>query len=346
MLHCVQEQPVAERFEPMRVVLIAFAAATTACSSPEAVSVVGVQTGQSSVMGPPGGSREPLPVATMAGIAYADQSASQRMNLYLPQGEGPFPLVIMIHGGAFMFGDHNDAGPGFKTDVDALNADGMAVASIGYRLSGEATFPAAVQDVKTAIRHLRTNAVAYRIDPARFALWGKSAGGNLALLGGLARGVALFENPQLDDSSVDDSVKAIVAFYPPVNFLLLDTHAQARGCQQGSGPIGGPHDSADSPESRYLGGKLQQRVTEAALANPITYLGPDSPPIYLAAGSADCTVAPDQSILFFDAMRTESRAAASTSELHVIDGATHADPVFDQGENLRRVRAFLNRHLQ
>lgn len=329
----------------MRVSHIALAAIIATGLLPNLGNAAGVLVQQTPDPRPLRSPAEPLPVATISGVAYANNSSSQRLNLYLPMGDGPFPLVIMIHGGAFMFGDPSDVGPGFKTEVDALNADGIAVASIGYRLSGEANFPAAVQDVKAAIRYLRQNAGAQKIDPTRFALWGKSAGANLALLGGLAMDATIFDDPQLVGASVDDSVKAIVAFYPPVDFLLLDTHARARGCQQGGGPMNGPHDAANSPESRYLGGALPQKSAEAMQANPITYLSEESPPLYVAAGTEDCTVAPDQSIMLFDALKARSPTSASASELHIVDGAKHADPIFSQAENLLRVRAFLNRHL-
>lgn len=285
------------------------------------------------------GSAEP----TVASLRYAKASTAQQLNLYLPKGKGPFPLVIMIHGGAFLFGDQDDAGPGFKDDVDALKADGIAVASIGYRLSGEAPFPAAVQDVVAAIGYLRDHAAERRIDATRFALWGKSAGANLALVAGLAHGQRAADNLLLAALPAPARVRAIVAFYPPVDFALMDRQLAARGCKQGSGPFDGPHDAANSPESRYLGAPLRSVPLKVARSNPTTYVTADAPAVYLSAGSADCTVPADQSRLMFEALRR--RVPTADVQLHIVEGAEHADPVFDRGQSLERTRAFLRRHL-
>ncbi len=211
---------------------------------------------------------------------------------------------------------------------------------IHYRLNGEARFPAAVQDVKAAIRFLRGHATAHRIDPDRIAIWGKSAGANLALLGGLAR--SGFGDPRLGNASVDDRVSAIVAFYPPVDFGSMDQQLKARGCAQGSGSFDGPHDAPGSPESTYLGGALPELPRRGALANPANYVTADAPPVYLTAGTADCTVPADQSVLLFNRLRTT--APLSGSRLFLVEGAKHADPVFDEGDSLARVRAFLRTH--
>lgn len=295
-------------------------------------------------LGPPGaigrvfGIGEPMPVATVSAVPYAHQSASQVFNLYLPKGGGPFPVVVMVHGGAFLFGDQKDPGPGFKADVDALNGRGIAVASIGYRLSGEAVFPAAVQDVKGAIRYLRSHAGTYRLDGARIALWGKSAGANLVLMAGLAHGVPAFDNPQVADPAISDRVSAIVTFYAPTDFLAMDAALARRGCVFGSGPFG-PHNAKDSPESQFLGKAITQDRAWTEQANPANHVAPDAPPVLLEAGLKDCTVPPDQSQLMFNALL--ARAPASHPRIVLLDNAQHADPVFDQGESLQRVVHFL-----
>lgn len=281
----------------------------------------------------------PSPTATSTGIQYAAASSAQGLNLYLPEGKGPFPVVIMIHGGAFLFGDESDVGPGFKGNVDALKAKGIAVASIGYRLSDEAPFPAAVQDVKAAIRYLRHNAAAHQVDPERFALWGKSAGANLALVAGLASGAPAFDDPELADPAISDRVRAIVAFYPPVDFAQMDRQLAAQGCEQGSGPMDGAHDAADSPESKYLGAPIQSVPAKVQQANPISYITPDAPAVYLSAGSADCMVPAAQSKLMFEALRR--LAPASGAQLYILDGAGHADSAFEQGDSLKRTVNFL-----
>jgi acetyl esterase/lipase len=101
---------------------------------------------------------------THSDLAYATQSEAQKLDLYIPAaGTGPFPVVIMVHGGGFMFGDKAD-GAGL-TGVDQLLAAGYAVASINYRLSGEAQYPAQIQDAKAAVRFLRANATPVQSQP-------------------------------------------------------------------------------------------------------------------------------------------------------------------------------------
>ncbi len=119
-------------------------------------------------------------------LAYASISAAQQLDVYLPnEGEGPFPVIIAIHGGAFMGCD--------KADLQVLPMleglkRGYAVVSINYRMSGEAKFPALVQDAKAAIRWVRANAAQYKFDPNRIAAWGGSAGGYLSnMLGNFRR---------------------------------------------------------------------------------------------------------------------------------------------------------------
>ena len=125
-------------------------------------------------------------------VPYAHQSPNQRLDIYLPdEGEGPFPVIAVIHGGAFMMGD--------KRDVQQLPMleglkRGYAVVCIEYRLSGEAIFPAQIFDCKAAIRFIRANAHKYGFDPRRIAAWGGSAGGHLSSLVGTSAGVKDLED--------------------------------------------------------------------------------------------------------------------------------------------------------
>ena len=118
-------------------------------------------------------------MATYSNVAYASKSASQILDLWTPEGaDEPVPLVIFVHGGGFVGGDKSMEDAYVAPVIDA----GYAAASLDYRLSGEAPFPAAVQDVKAAVRFLRANAVRYGLDPGRFAAWGESAGGYLVAM--------------------------------------------------------------------------------------------------------------------------------------------------------------------
>ena len=114
----------------------------------------------------------PITIATpqYPDLAYATASPAQKLDLYLPDGPGPFPVVLIVHGGAFMFGDksHDIS----KAGTDQLLGRGYAVANVNYRLSGEAKAPAQIQDVKTAVRWLRAHAGEYRLNPDKIGAWG------------------------------------------------------------------------------------------------------------------------------------------------------------------------------
>jgi acetyl esterase/lipase len=134
------------------------------------------------------------------------------------------PLIIRIHGGAFKSGDKS----GEASSVPALQARGYAVASLNYRMSGEAKFPAGAQDVKAAVRWLRANAATYGIDPNRFAAWGGSAGSCFAgLLGVTGDQATLLDDFSLGHSNVSSAVQAVIDWFGPVDFGSMDNQQRA-----------------------------------------------------------------------------------------------------------------------
>lgn len=260
------------------------------------------------------------PAPTFADVPYADISPAQVLDLWLPDSvPGPWPLVILIHGGGFKAGDKASQ----MARVRTVLAAGYAAASIDYRLSGEARFPAAVQDVKAAVRSLRANAATYRLDAERFAVWGVSAGANLALMIGVSGDqLSDLDDPALGHVGVSGAVSAVVAWYPPVDFLVMAEQARRsypKRCK-GSPP---DTDAADSNASRYLGAPVQAVPEVAAAANPISYLATatDLPAFSLAVGSADCVVPSAQSRVLDAALRS----AGARSNLIVVPGAGHGD---------------------
>ena len=202
----------------------------------------------------------PLPPADVSAVArkwldqaYAGTSAAQTLDLYLPgRGRGPFPVLVYIHGGGFASGDKRDLH--LVPLLEGLPR-GYALAAVNYRLSGEAIFPAGLQDVKAAIRWLRANARRYHLDGGRMAAWGGSSGGNFAAMVCLTDSVVVFDDPRLASLQIPCSVQAAVDWFGPTDFLKMDAQLAASG-------LGPPdHSQADSPESRYLG----QCITEIPL---------------------------------------------------------------------------------
>ena len=260
------------------------------------------------------------PAATYSNVAYASTSASQVLDLWLPEGvTGPVPLVIFVHGGAFKGGDKSMEGG----NVASVLAAGYAAASLNYRLSGEALFPAAVQDVKAAVRFLRANAAQYGLDPDRFAAWGESAGGNLvAMIGTTGDQATVLDDPALGNADVSSAVQAVVDLYGPTDFLQMDAQFAAAPPAACNGQVQA-HDPADSPESAYLGAAIQTVPDTAAAANPITYIETATTlPVFLIAhGDSDCLVPNQQSQILQDALQ----AAGATSTFNLVAGAGHGD---------------------
>lgn len=269
-------------------------------------------------------------------IPYATLSPTQQLDIYLPaEGDGPFPVFLHIHGGAFAIGD--------KRDIQVISSlkglkKGYAVVSVNYRLSGEAVFPASVKDVKAAIRWLRANGRQYQLDPERIAAFGGSAGGNLAAMICVTSGVTEFDDPSLGNLEYPCNVQAAVDWFGPTDFLEMDAQLE----QSGYGPLN--HGDADSPESRYLGAKLADVPAKVEIANPMTYIHKKMPPILIQHGRLDILVPVQQSMIF--AEKLEKYVSADRFEFDILEGAGHADPMFETDENMQRVFSFLDKHLK
>jgi acetyl esterase/lipase len=272
-------------------------------------------------------------------IPYAKISPAQQLDVYLPdEGEGPFPVIVAIHGGAFMGCD--------KADLQVLPMleglkRGYAVVSINYRMSGEAKFPVLVQDAKAAVRWVRANAVQYKFDPNRIAAWGGSAGGYLSNMLGISAGIPELEDLSLGNADQPCDVQAVVAWYAPANFLKMDEHLAASGLLAAPGLR---HNEANSPESLLLGQLITEIPEKVNAANPETYIRPAAPPFLLQHGTKDPVVPVQQSIEFAEKLR--QILGEENVILELLEGAEHADMRFETPENVSRVLDFLDDHLK
>jgi acetyl esterase/lipase len=269
-------------------------------------------------------------------IAYDDQSPLQRLDLYLPDnGDEPHPLLIAIHGGGFSAGGKED---GQVTPVLAGLPRGYAVASIDYRLSPEVRFPAAVSDVKTAIRWLRAHAGEYGLDGSRIALWGDSAGGNLAAIAGTSGDTTALRGPAPDNAGQSDVVQAVVDWFGPISFLQTDADFHKAGYDRPSAMDG------RSFLSEYLGARLDKVRAKVRASDPITYLSPDDPPILIEHGLNDGTVPYPQSVRLARAYAKVAGRDAVT--LHLLKDAGHVDAAFYSQEHLAQVLDWLDARLK
>jgi acetyl esterase/lipase len=290
----------------------------------------------SPTVSPPGqATLTPLPAAAFFELSYAAASPSQKLDLYTPPGLGPFPLIVYIHGGGWIIGDK--AEPRDSGVIGFLIGRGYAVASLNYRFSDEATFPAQVHDVKAAVRWLRANASQYRLDAVRLGAWGESAGGNLAAMLGTSCGVAELEGGALGNPEQSSCVQAVVDWYGPMDFLTMDAQFAGTTCPQN-------HSQGNSFESDYVGGPILRNPDVVRRANPTTYVSADDAPFLIQHGTRDCAVPPQQSQLLYDLLAPH--LGAGNVVLHYLEGAEHAGTAFVSPENLNQLVVFLDAHLR
>ena len=235
-------------------------------------------------------------------VEYAQVGGkSLRLDLYVPTQPGaPRPLIVWIHGGGWLGGDKGGC------PAVPLVPRGYVVASINYRLSGEAIFPAQIENCKGAIRFLRASAGKHGIDPERIGVWGASAGGQLVALLGTSGGVADLEGTvggNLDQSS---KVQAVADFCGPADFALFFQTITP---------------NAVKPLRQLFGGEAtEERVqTLARQASPVTYASAHAPPFLIVHGDKDDTVPLSQA----QALDKALRAAKAHVTLHVVAGAGH-----------------------
>lgn len=264
-------------------------------------------------------------------IPYANSSQAQKLDIYLPESiTKPVPVIIAIHGGAFKFGDKRD---GQLTPMLAGLKRGYAVISVNYRLSGESLFPANIMDVKAAIRWVRANAATYNLNPNKLAVWGGSAGGNLAALAGLTNKISDLEDLSQGNAGVSSQVQAVVDWFGPTDFLRMDDQLRHSG-------TGKPdHNEANSPESLLMGQQITTIPEKVRLANPETYITPDDPAIFIQHGEIDPIVPVQQSIHFFEKLQV---ILGDKARIKILYGAGHGGPAFETNENLKEVFAFLD----
>jgi acetyl esterase/lipase len=257
----------------------------------------------------PPGVQQPVPPGVAAHLDLEYQPGL-KLDVLVPAGP-PKPLVVWIHGGGWTNGN-KEGGPARR-----LLRHGFAVASIRYRLSQQAPMPAQIDDCLAAIRYLRREAARLGYDGTRIGVWGSSAGGHLAALTGTK-------------GEGDSKVQAVVDFYGPSDLRRMSMW-----------PSTIVHDSPASPESRLIGGPVQQNPEAADAANPVKYVDAGDPPFLILHGDADPLVPLEQSELIAAALK----AAKVPAELVVIHKAGHGGPGFDSPENQEKIRTFFAKHL-
>lgn len=241
-------------------------------------------------------------------VAYVtDGHERQRLDLYLPTKRSAkhLPLIVFIHGGAWQNGDKASG----KRFVNDLVASGEFVgASINYRLSHHAIWPAQIHDCKAAIRWLRGNADKYGIDPERIGVIGTSAGGHLVAMLGTTGGVKELEGKLGEHLEQSSRVAAVVDFFGPTELLTMNDF-----------PGKMDHNAPNSPESKLIGGPIQKLKEKTNAASPIHYVSADDATFLMIHGTEDPLVPFDQSRKF-DQLLDKTKVP---STLITIEGGGH-----------------------
>ena len=252
--------------------------------------------------------RLPEGVHAVRDIEYVPGGGTSRsLDLYLPsKTSAPLPLVVWIHGGAWKMGSKD------FTPAMPLTMCGFAVASLNYRLSQEAPFPAQIEDCRAAIRFLRTHAAKYGLDGHHIGVWGGSAGGHLVALLGTS-------------GDVSNRVQCVVDWYGPTDLT----------------PEGPTQGRKIDVVTQLLGGPVDEKLELAKQASPLKQVTKDAAPFLIMHGDQDHTVNPEHSKLLLAALQK----AGVEATLKILPGASHGGPQFTDGENRKLIEDFFRRHL-
>ncbi len=296
-------------------------------------------------------------------VAYGNKSEKQKVDIWLPkEGNGPFPTIISIHGGGFMWCDKR-SGDMVAPMLHGLER-GYAVVGLNYRLLDEAPFPAQIQDTKMAIRFLRAHAKEFMLDPDRMITWGGSAGGTLTLMSTVFENEPLFDTADDPNLEVSAGIAGAVAWY--AGGSLTETEHQLRinsimrkflwedttdvseeycpalpEAEEDHFPfIAGDENGSIN---NYLTGEYA-KPENIHLSKPITYIHKGMPPALLQHGVRDEIVPMQQSIEFSMAVNDLFGYPHTTQGhaiIELIPEAIHSSVLFETAENIDRIFAFI-----
>ena len=273
-----------------------------------------------------------LPVKVQKGITFATVGKEKlQLDIAMPQAGGPYPAVVVFHGGAWRSGSRADlsrngkdaAGRPVASLIEMIAARGYVVATASYRLAPEHHFPAQIEDARAAVRFLRTNAATYHLDPDKIAAGGFSAGGHLALLLGL-------NPPAVPDPTDADTpsarVQAVVSFFGPTDLSL---YTASEGLMDGY-------------MVPFLGKKAKTDPEVIRRASPIEFVSKDDPPVLMVHGTADFIVP----VIHSERLLKKLEGAGVTAELVKVPGAGHGWGGEELTKTIADAVRFLDEHLK
>ncbi|MCF3649846.1 alpha/beta hydrolase [Synoicihabitans lomoniglobus] len=245
------------------------------------------------------------------------------LDLYRPTDD-IVGVIIWVHGGAWRGGDRTGV------DLKGMTQHGWAVASVDYRLSGDARFPAQIHDIKAAIRYLRAHADELNLPPTPFVIAGSSAGGHLAALVGVSNQSAVLEGNVGDDLETSSEVQAIVDLYGASNLLTILPQSTPHGLNVRKPAL-----------DLFIGGQPENVPEMAKLASPVYHVDARDPPLYLSHGDQD----PQMPINQAHEIHGAYERLGLPVHFEVMYGSAHGGPAFTAPEELTRIDTFLRKHL-
>lgn len=247
-----------------------------------------------------------------------------QLDLYLPDQGTPAGLIIWVHGGAWRAGSRKGV------DLKGMVAHGWAVASVDYRLSTQARFPAQIHDIKAAVRYLRAHAGDYALPTTRFVIAGSSAGAHLAALVGVTNGLASLEGNEGNFTKQSSDVQAIVDLYGASNLTTILKQSTPHGLNMRAPAL-----------DLLLGGQPDAMPELAQLASPVFQVDASDPPLFLAHGDQDPQMPINQS----HELHGVYEKLGLPVVFKVMHGSGHGGPAFVEEANLRAIDTFLRAHL-
>jgi len=262
----------------------------------------------------------------------------QLVDVYYPEtGEGPWPLIIYVHGGGWNIGTKRECAlPGV---IGALD-HGYAIISVDYRLAPAVKFPEFMFDVKTAVRWARANAAEFSFDPERFAIMGDSAGAQLSLMVAFADNHPECEGTKYGWEGVSSSVKAVVDMYGPT---VLDAYNHAWVLEAGAPDVIRGKDPTKAPLDDMMGFFTPDRDL-LPFISPIAYVHKDIPPVLIMQGAMDSIVPRQHSLRL--AERITEVCGPDRVELKIYPDRVHSDRDFLTNDTAETVVPFLDKYLK
>ncbi|MBA3607108.1 MAG: alpha/beta hydrolase [Chthoniobacterales bacterium] len=269
---------------------------------------------------------DPSEATVLPDLVYKRVGTTElKIDLYLPKNvSGQPPMILCIHGGGWSRGNKRNC------SGVMMVKEGYAVASVQYRLTDEAAFPAQIEDCKAAVRWLRANAVKYNFDADRIGVWGHSSGAHLAALLGTSAGVSSLEGSG-DNLQYSSRVQAVCEISGPADIVRM--YQEVAASSSGRAP------EAKSVIEALIGGPMEKKKANAIAASPMTYISKDDPPFLIIHGDEDSTVPVNQSQLFAAALKTAGLEV--TLDIAVGRGHGAGGPRFEPV-----IKAFFDKHLR